>query len=983
MRRILLAVCLIGLFVSPAFAQQGQINGLVTDTSGGVIPGATVTATETGTSIARTTVSGANGRYLFTAMRPTVYEIKAEIPGFQTFVRTGIELQANQALTVNVSMSIGELAETVTVAGNAVQVDITTATISEVVDHTRIVELPINGRDAAKLTVLVAGTRLESISTETGKSIPGGLRLSSNGSNNDDVSYRLDGTSNNDPYFQENQSFPFPEALQEFSIQTSNYSAAQGNQAGAVVNAVTRSGTNTYHGGTFGYLRDRTFNSKPFFAPERDFLKRKQYGGYLGGPVKLPGYDGKNRTFFFTGWQGTLINNRSASANVFLPTDDMRRGNFATCGQACDRVIRDPITRQPFPGNQIPVGRFDPALVNMLKYLPNVQGDGLYQIPRTRSQDLNQVVVKVDQQLGSSNLISNRYFIDHFDNAAVYTPGNLATYRGGTLQSRVRTQNNVTSWKRTLSSTLLNETHFGYNRVHSARQPPDEGVPTLRELGIRLPLYPTKPSFSGLPFGIGDNLEGSFVRNGFEINNRTSWMTGRHSIQFGGEIQYYKVDIVNEFRRGGSYTFSTTATGMNMADIFLGDMSEFNQGTGEYKNNRARYYSAFFQDDYKIHQRLSLNMGVRWEPAPPWRELVGRFQQFRLADYEAGIRSTRFDNAPPGLLFRGDPGVPHDGTNIDWNNVGVRVGMAYDLTGDGRTSLRGGWGMFYDQHLDGEFYNNGVNSPPWSIRLNVTEPEGPMSDPYRGRTDFDSVTPEAIGRRDAAFPTPVEAGGYDELFTTPVTYNFNVTLEREILDGWMARTAYVASRSRNERTSINLNPAIFTPGATTNTTDDRRLLKPYGGISSFVQDAWGNYDSLQLTLNRRFSNGWTLNTNYTASVSDGVTLGLIPYNLPQDPVLVESSSSRHRLVASWVYQLPDVGTNAIVNGIFGGWQVTGIYQFQSGGWLSINSGTDTSRDGLGSDRAVRIEGVSLEPPAGSDQTIWFNRAAFRQADVGT
>lgn len=229
----------------------------------------------------------------------------------------------------------------------------------------------------------------------------------------------------------------------------------------------------------------------------------------------------------------------------------------------------------------------------------------------------------------------------------------------------------------------------------------------------------------------------------------------------------------------------------------------------------------------------------------------------------------------------------------------------------------------------------------------------------------------------------MEAGGYDELFTTPVTYNFNVTLEREILDGWMARTAYVASRSRNERTSINLNPAIFTPGATTNTTDDRRLLKPYGGISSFVQDAWGNYDSLQLTLNRRFSNGWTLNTNYTASVSDGVTLGLIPYNLPQDPVLVESSSSRHRLVASWVYQLPDVGTNAIVNGIFGGWQVTGIYQFQSGGWLSINSGTDTSRDGLGSDRAVRIEGVSLEPPAGSDQTIWFNRAAFRQADVGT
>ena len=217
-------------------------------------------------------------------------------------------LQASQALTVNVTLELGELEETILVAGNAVQVDITTATISEVVDHARIVELPLNGRDAARLTTLVAGTIIGSISTESGKSIPGGLRLSTNGSEEKDVSFRLDGTSNNDPYFQENQTFPFPEALQEFSIQTSNYSAASGNQAGAVVNAVTRSGTNSFHGGTFGYVRDMTFNATPFFG-SRDQLKRKQYGGYVGGPVKLPGYNGMNRTFFFTGWQGTLIDN--------------------------------------------------------------------------------------------------------------------------------------------------------------------------------------------------------------------------------------------------------------------------------------------------------------------------------------------------------------------------------------------------------------------------------------------------------------------------------------------------------------------------------------------------------------------------------------------------------------------------------------------------------------------------------------------------
>jgi hypothetical protein len=192
---------------------------------------------------------------------------------------------------------------------------------------------------------------------------------------------------------------------------------------------------------------------------------------------------------------------------------------------------------------------------------------------------------------------------------------------------------------------------------------------------------------------------------------------------------------------------------------------------------------------------------------------------------------------------------------------------------------------------------------------------------------------------------------------------------------------------REGRSSINLNPAINGPGATTGNTDARRALKEYGSISYFTQDDYNNYDSMQLTLNRRFSGGWTFNANYTASMSDGVTLGLIPYNLPQDPDLTQTSSSRHRVVASWVYELPDVGTNPVINGVFGGWQVTGVFQYQSGGWLSINSGTDRSLDGLGSDRGVRIDGVPLEPQNQTCGTppcvIWFNTAAFRQADSGT
>ena len=245
MRVFVIVAAVLAALAGPAFAQQGQINGIITDSSGGVVPGVTITAIEAQTGLSREAVTGANGRYNFPSMRPTVYEITAALAGFRT-ARTGIELQASQALTVNVTLELGELSETVTVAGLAAQVDITTATISEVVDHARIVELPLNGRDAAKLTTLVAGTIIGRSAPSRASRFPAAFASARTAPEEKDVSFRLDGTSNNDPYFQENQTFPFPEALQEFSIQTSNYSAASGNQAGAVVNAVTRSGTNSF-----------------------------------------------------------------------------------------------------------------------------------------------------------------------------------------------------------------------------------------------------------------------------------------------------------------------------------------------------------------------------------------------------------------------------------------------------------------------------------------------------------------------------------------------------------------------------------------------------------------------------------------------------------------------------------------------------------------------------------------------------------------
>ncbi|MBI3696338.1 MAG: TonB-dependent receptor [Acidobacteria bacterium] len=990
-QRIVLTVGLTGLLAIHAFGQQaGQIVGSVTDASGAVVPGATVKATEVGTGFVRSILTGADGLYVLPALRPTQYDVTAEAPGFRTFHRSGVELLANQSLTLHITLEVGAVTETINVAGAAVQVNTSTSTLSEVVDRARILEMPLNGRDAAKLAALVPGTAVISVSSESGKSIPGGLQLSSNGTRNGQVAYKLDGTTNTDPYFQENQTFPFPDALQEFSIQTSNYSAAQGNNAGAVVNVVTRSGTNEFHGGAFEFVRNRVFNARNFFSPTQDFLKRNQFGVHGGGPVRLPGYDGRNKTFFYMGWQGTRIRNLANSLSTFAPTIDERRGDFSTCGAPCNRVLRDPLGGN-FVNNQIPVSRFDPAAVKVNSYIPAVGGDGFTVVARPIKHQLDQGVTKVDHQLTNKDRLSGRYFIDHFQNAGTYDPSNLLSYRGPTLASRVRSQSAVLTWTRTFSPSVLNDFHFGFNRIHAARGPFFSGVPSMRDFGVRLPIYPTLPSISQIEaqgfFNIGDNLEAKFPRTGFEWANLTSWVHGRHSLQFGGEINRQRADIVNEFRRAGHFLFSGDVTGLSMADYFLGAIRTFDQGTGEYKFNRATYAAVYFQDDWKLRPRFTLNLGVRYEPTPPWHETRGRIQIFRIEDYAAGVKSPRFTNAPLGETFRGDPGAPEDGTLGDYNNLGGRVGFAWDVFGDGKTSLRGGAGMFYDQHLQGDFNNNAVNAPPWSIRLSVTQPQGPFSDPYRGRTDFNLVRVESIGDPNAPFPRPVLISTYDPRQETPLTYNWNLALEREIVPEWLARVAYVGSSSLYGRTTKQFNPARYIPGSTLG-ADARRLFAPdIGSVDYYTQDRRANYHSMQLSLTKRFTRGFTVLANYTYSKSlDTYGDFVMPWYFPNGNAMQHGPSDfdhRQRFVLSWVWEVPKAPvSNALAKHILNGWQWSGIGQYQTGAPFNVRSGRDNSLTGLGNDRP-KLTGTSPAAPTGADKRVWFNPAAFAVNDVGT
>jgi hypothetical protein len=753
---------------------------------------------------------------------------------------------------------------------------------------------------------------------------------------------------------------------------------------------VTRSGTNQFHGGAFEFVRNRVFNARNFFSPTRDFLKRNQFGAYGGGPVLLPGYNGRNRTFFFMGWQGTRIRNVANSLSAFAPTIDQRRGDFTTCGAPCNRVLRDPLGGN-FPGNQIPVSRFDPAAVKLNTFIPAVGGDGFTLIGRPIRHALDQGVLKIDHQLTTQDRLSARYMIDHFQNAGTFDPSNLLSYRNPTLASRVRSQSGVLNWMKTIRSNLINDFRFGFNRIHAARGPFFDGVPSMSQLGVRLPIYPTLPSISQIEaqgfFNIGDNLEAKFPRTSFEWSNRTSWIRGRHNVQFGGDVSRGRVDVANEFRRAGHFVFSGDVTGLSMADYFLGSIRTFDQGTGEYKAFRITYPALFIQDDWKARPGLTFNVGVRWEGAPPYHETRGRIERFRPEDFTARVKSTQFVNAPFGETFRGDPGVPEDGTLGDFNNWAARFGFAWDVFGDGKTSLRGGGGMFYDQHQYGEFNNGAVNAPPWSIRLSVTQPQGPFSDPYRGRTDFNLVTVESIGDRNAAFPRPVLIATFDGRQEAPLTYNWNLALEREVIPAWLARVAYVGSASMYGRVTKQLNPAQYIPGSTLG-TDARRLFAPdIGGIDYNTEDRRGNYHSAQFSLTKRFAQGFTVLANYTFSKSmDTYGAFVMPWYFPNGDAMQYGPSDfdhKHRLVVSWVWELPKAGGgNAFTRHVVNGWQWTGIGQYQTGGPYTVRSGRDNSFTALGNDRA-KLTNVSSDAPQGADKRVWFNPAAFAVNDVGT
>lgn len=994
-QRGLMALFVCSFMAVSAFAQAGlgTIVGTVTDPTGAVIPSATVKILDQNTGAVRTVKANAEGYYVVPSLAPSTYRITATEKGFAPGVQSSVTLLADQHLTVNMKLNLAGAKQTVSVTeGTPNQVDTTSSTLSQVIEQKRIVDLPLDGRNPVQLALLVPGTvQAPANGSDQGqyKTLPAAITISTNGSRANQTSFNLDGASNNDIYTDVNQPFPFPDALQEFSVQTSNYAARYGGNSGAVINAITKGGTNHFHGDLFEFVRNAVFNARNHFASQRDQLKRNQFGGVIGGPIV------RNRAFFFFGYQQTQLRDTQNGHHAYVPTAAELNGDFS----AIPTQLYNPVTKAPYPNNQIPTSQFDPASVKLVtNYLPSSSlSNGEVEYATPISQSFNEYVIRGDENISPKDHLFERYFLDKYTDNPNLDPKN---YLSAVSQSQINSHNAIIGETHIFNSNLLNDARIGFSRVSTNAGPPKNSI-SVADLGVNV-YQPSEfaKALDGIQvasyFDLGSFPPSIMNRNNYLISDDVTWVRGKHNFAFGGMLERGQVIIRDAYLAGGEFYFSADNTGNSLASLMLGSLRQFKQGNGEFKDDRDWVAAVYAQDSYHVSRNLTLNYGVRWAPFIPWYEVDGRVEQFRMSNYYAGIVSQQFPNAPPGLLFPGDPGMPKYGVNRTWHDFSPRVGFAYTPTSSDRTSIRGGFGVFYDAQQVGIENNRFVDVSPFSTQVDVTTPQGTFSNPYQGMVN--PFPAPAVPSKNSIFPAPVLAVTYDPAHNSrmlpPVTYNYNLTIQHEFSKSYLFTASYVGSLSRHETETIELNPAVYIPGSTLS-TDQRRMFQGYSSIGQGTDDLVSNYNGLQLSIQRRLA-PLTLLANYTYSKAlDDVPVGqgnagiasqsvsALPWTNPNRHKFDYGRSDfdhRHILNVSYVLNLPSFSGHALLErNLLGGWITTGILSYQSGQALTPLAGADRSQTGLGRDRAMQIsKNVYGGDACGNTVPCvnWLNPAAF-------
>ena len=966
-------------YAPAAYAQAtGSIVGVVTDETGAVMPGVTIEVTNVGTNQVRTAVTGDDGYYSVPLLAPGQYQVRGTLTGFKVFVRDGVTVTVESTSRVDMKLAVGGLEETISVTADAPLVETSNATLGIVVDEKQVVELPLNGRNFTQLGTLLPGVVAPPsvLGGAEGEATPGGFGattagFSVNGMRNQSNNFLLDGASNNDTF---NTGFvlrPPPDAIQEFKILTHSYGAEYGRSAGSVINVVTKSGSNEFHGAAWEFNRDDALEAKNYFAPddqEKPKLKQNQFGASLGGPVV------RNRLFGFGYYEG-FRNTRGLTQNQVVLTDAQRTGNFGST------VIRDPRTGLPFPGNQIPGDRIDPAARQLIdQFVPRANsGANRYIVSPDVEDNRDQFGLRFDSQLTQNNAFLGRYIRSTTARNEPPTTRPIGNVSEATLQDVMLSDTHV------FSASAINVMRFAYNRI-GANPAVTSGL-TNAEFGINVPH--NVPSAQGLAnilvngfFSLGDQQQ-PFVERLNEVmqfSNDFTWVRGSHALKFGLDIQRQHMFIAFVNRPNGDFTFTGIHSGNAGADFLLGLPAQFRRTTANAsQDGRGWIYAGYAQDEFRPLDNLTVNAGIRYEVSVPFEESGGALNAFR-----PGVQSTRFPDAPVGLVYPGDPGVPDGTYETDKNNFAPRLGLAWDPTGTGRSSLRAAWGIFYDALAgQGDFFQNGVLAPPFTPLLEVNAPPAPLT--LRNPMD-------AVGGGANNFPPGLIFIGWGEDFVQPSAQHFNVTWQQELAQNLGIEVGYVGSRGRNLPIFIEINPGVYAPGQTTR---GARLLPAFSLVRPTFSVAKSWYDSLQASLRMRPTRGLSFLASYTWGHAEDHVSGLNIANAEQPrpvlPVTIGDDASieralefergdalfdvRHRFVVSFSAELPTPRSyGAVVEHLAGGWQVNGIVQAQTGFPFTVVDPNTSIR------YLTNRPNMICDPNDNAPNTVdeWFNTACFER-----
>lgn len=1014
------ALCLPQLLLSQATG-MAQISGLITDQTSAIVPKAQVKVTQSDTGQVRTTVSSADGTYVLPNLLIGPYTLDVVAQGFQHYIQKGIVLSVGDEVQLNVALQVGDVTQQVVVSAEASLVQTQETSISDLVDQQRIVDLPLNGRAATQLILLAGGstsvTSLSygaSLSIVSTKTYENSVAISVAGQEPTGNNYLLNGGDNTDAYTDTNLPYPFPDALQEFSVQTTGLSAQYGVQAGAAVNAVTKSGTNQFHGDLFEFVRNGDFDGRNYFSSAQDTLRRNQFGGTAGGPVIIPHlYNGKDKLFGFFGYQNTIQRTAPPQTISYVPTQAMLSGNFSTReSAACQSsgkalTIIDPSTGLPFAGDQVSTTRFSSQALALLKYIP-VSTDPLgcgkvtYAVPTPTNE--TQYVGRVDAAMGTNQSLFVSYFLLN-SNAPPYFNGvsALTTNSPGTEQ---RDQSAVIGDTYAFSPSLVNSLHIAGTRFRDDRSVPSNWIsPT--DLGINMTTFvpdATTISITGA-FGVGQSnfLPAHFNTNTLQLADDVSLIRGRNQITFGVDYIYRQLNDFNLLNGNGSFTVNGEFSKDPLLDFMLGLPSTLVQGNPEEEGLRQEYIALYGQDSVQLNKRLNVHVGLRWEPFLPETDNGGRGEYFSQSAFNSGYQTSKYTNAPIGLLFPGDPGVPSTILDRRFDSFDPRIGLAFDPTGQGKQSIRASYSVFHVT-TNLAFFQKWADEAPWGSTITLTPP-GSFSNPYSvypGGNPFPFPFPPSKSQ-----PFPSSGTYYSAPIDTRPTYAqiWGLSYEYQLTKSWLLSADYIGSRTLHLWAGPDQNHAEYIAGtcagnpcSTIANTNQRRLLylqnptagAAYGYIDTIDDRDFSNYNGMILKVRHSFARNYTILASYTYShcLQSGeiLTNDLGSYGPTfQDPYDRNAdygncdSDMRDSFVGSFVFDSPRL-SNKAADAAFGGWELSPIITAQSGQPFSPISGLDNSRTGTEEDRP----NVSGNPYLRSLGTLkWLNPAAYTQNPIGT